>query len=147
MILLIYGCLVVVVDCWAFTREISSRCTRKCLEMPDYYRKSSYDTHTRIVNIYNVSSYRIGIHEKTYDIVTFTIIINLSYFTIFFKFVWQLVDMMHLRHHNHLRPFEIPTPSLWSLIKSKDYILVYWQLSRSTLCNHKKIPSAIILPT
>ena len=78
---------VVVVDCWPFTREISDNRKRKCLQIPDYYRKFSYDTHTTIVYIYNVSSYRIGIftrnlptYEKTCDVVTFTIIINLSYF-------------------------------------------------------------------
>ena len=41
---------------------------RKCLQIPDYYRKFSYDTHTTIVNIYNVSSYRIGIYEKFTDL-------------------------------------------------------------------------------
>ena len=82
----------VVVDCWPFAREISDNRTRICLQIPDYYRKFSYDTHTRIVNIYKVSSYRICIYEKmtlrklrnccekTCDIVTFTININLSYF-------------------------------------------------------------------
>ena len=39
----------VVVECWPFTREISDNRRRKCLQIPDYYRKSSYDTHTRIV--------------------------------------------------------------------------------------------------
>ena len=64
MIFLTYGCLVVVVDCWQFTREISDNRRRKCLRLPDCYRKCSYDAHTRIVYIYKVSSYRIGIYEK-----------------------------------------------------------------------------------
>ena len=68
MIFLTYGCLVVVVDCWPFTREISDNRKRKVLQIPDYYRKFSYDTHTTIVNIYNVSSYRIGIYEKFTDL-------------------------------------------------------------------------------
>ena len=54
----------VVVECWPFTREISDNRRRKCLQIPDYYRKCSYDAHTRIVYIYKVSSYRIGIYEK-----------------------------------------------------------------------------------
>ena len=41
--------IVVVVDCWPFTREISDNRKRKCLQIPDYYRKFSYDTHTTIV--------------------------------------------------------------------------------------------------
>ena len=68
MIFLIYACLVVVVDCWPFTREISDNRTRKCLQIPDYYRQASYDTHTTILYIYNVSSYRIGIYEKCIDL-------------------------------------------------------------------------------
>ena len=43
--------IVVVVDCWPFTREISDNRKRKCLQIPDYYRKFSYDTHTTIVYI------------------------------------------------------------------------------------------------
>ena len=65
---LIYGCLVVVVDCWPFMREISDNRTRKCLEILDYYRKFSYDTHTIIVYICNVVCYRIGIYEKISDL-------------------------------------------------------------------------------
>ena len=41
----------VVVECWPFTREISDNRRRKCLQIPDYYRKCSYDAHTRIVYI------------------------------------------------------------------------------------------------
>ena len=36
--------------------------------LTDYYRKFSYNTHTTIVYIYNVSSYRIGIYEKFTDL-------------------------------------------------------------------------------
>ena len=68
MLFLTYGCLVVVVDCWPFTREISDNRKMKCLQIPDYYRKFSYDTHTTIVYIYNVSSYRFGIYEKFTDL-------------------------------------------------------------------------------
>ena len=64
MIFLLYECLMVVVECWPFTREISDNRRRKCLQIPDYYRKCSYDARTRIVYIYKVSSYRIGIYEK-----------------------------------------------------------------------------------
>ena len=49
MIFLLYECLMVVVECWPFTREISDNRRRKCLQIPDYYRKCSYDAHTRIV--------------------------------------------------------------------------------------------------
>ena len=51
-----------------YDREISDNRNRKCLQTPDYYRKFSYDTHTMIVYIYNVSSYRIGIYEKFTDL-------------------------------------------------------------------------------
>ena len=68
MLFLTYGCLVVVVDCWPFTREISDNRKMKCLQIPDYYRQFSYDSHTTIVYIYNVSSYRIGIFEKFIDL-------------------------------------------------------------------------------
>ena len=68
MIFLLYECLIVVVECWPFTREISDNRRRKCLQIPDYYRKCSYDAHTRIVYIYKVSSYRIGIYEKFSDL-------------------------------------------------------------------------------
>ena len=54
----------VVVECWPFTREISDNRRRKRLQIRDYYHKCSYDAHTRIVYIYKVSSYRIGIYEK-----------------------------------------------------------------------------------
>ena len=68
MLFLTYGRLVVVVDCWPFTREISDNRKMKCLQIPDYYRKFSYDTHTTSVYVYNVSSYRIGIYEKFVDL-------------------------------------------------------------------------------
>ena len=68
MIFLTYGCLVVVVDCWPFTREISDNLMRKCLQIPDYSRKFSHDTKTTIVYICKVSSYRIGIYEKFSDL-------------------------------------------------------------------------------
>ena len=60
----------VVVECWPFTREISDNRRRKCLQIPDYYRKCSYDAHTRIVYIYKVSSYRIGIDLREIFVLT-----------------------------------------------------------------------------
>ncbi len=84
-----YGCLVVVVDCWPFTREISDNRKRKCLQIPDYYRKFSYDTHTTIAYIFTMfrvteSAFtrNLQTYEKTCDVVTFTIIINLWYLKI-----------------------------------------------------------------
>ena len=78
MILLTYGCLVVVIGCWSFTREISDNRKIKCLQIPDYYRKFSYDTHTTIVCIiYNVRvtesafTRNLPIYEKTCDVVTY----------------------------------------------------------------------------
>ena len=85
MIFLLYECLMVVVECWPFTREISDNRRRKCLQTPDYYRKCSYDAHTRIVYTPVFTRFRVTesastrnfrTYEKTCDIVTFTIIIN-----------------------------------------------------------------------
>ena len=77
----------VVVECWPFTREISDNRRRKRLQTRDYYRKCSYDAHTRIVGAYIFTRFRVTesastrnfrTYEKTCDIVTFrpTIIIN-----------------------------------------------------------------------
>ena len=55
----------VVVDCWPFTSDDR---TRQCLQIPDYYRKFRYDTHTSIVNIYKVLSYRICIYDNFPDL-------------------------------------------------------------------------------
>ena len=71
----------VVVECWPFTREISNNRRRKCLQIPDYYRKCSYDIRgsyifTRFRVTESASTRNVRTYEKTCDIVTFTIIIN-----------------------------------------------------------------------
>ena len=68
----------VVVDCWPFTSDDR---TRECLQIPDYYRKFRYDTHTRIVNIYKVLSYRICIYDNFPDLRE-----NLRYYNFYDKY-------------------------------------------------------------
>ena len=105
IIFLLYECLMVVVECWPFTREISDNRRRKCLQIPDYYRKCSYDAHTRIVyiykgwiprrvvsaydvvnasylpttiNIYDLEIRSINNYRKSYDIASFLVSTNIS---------------------------------------------------------------------
>ena len=81
MIFLTYGCLVVVVDCWPFTREISDN--RKIIivnSVTTHIRRSYIFTMFRVTK--SAFTRNLPTYEKTCDVVTFTIFINLSYFKI-----------------------------------------------------------------
>ena len=75
----------VVVDCWPFTREIRDNRKRKypiiiVNSVTTHIRRSYIFTMFRVTE--SAFTRNLPTYEKTCDVVTFTIIINLSYFKI-----------------------------------------------------------------